>query len=116
MRGLLDQYPDIDGVFAASDTMAAAVVGVLRDAGFRVPEDIAVVGYDGTPVAIATRPMLTTVRQPIEAMGHAMAQLLLKRIEHPDEPKSQIIFKTELIVRESSGVPTPGGYHERFFT
>jgi DNA-binding LacI/PurR family transcriptional regulator len=47
--------------------------------------------------------MLTTVRQPIEAMGQAMAQLLLKRIEHPDESPNHIIFTTELIIRESSG-------------
>jgi DNA-binding LacI/PurR family transcriptional regulator len=103
MRDLLDRCPDIDAVFAASDTMAAAAVGVISEVGLRIPEDIAVVGYDGTPVATATRPMLTTVRQPIEAMGQAMAQLLLKRIEHPDESPNHIIFTTELIIRESSG-------------
>lgn len=112
MQTLLDQHPNIDGVFAASDTMAAAVVGVINEAGFKIPEDIAVVGYDGTPVATATRPMLTTVRQPIEAMGQAMAQLLLRRVEQPDVPTSHIIFKTELIVRESSGNPAAGHSQE----
>lgn len=102
MRALLARHPDIDGVFAASDTMAAAAAGVINEAGLRIPEDIAVVGYDGTPVAQATRPMLTTVRQPIEAMGRAMADRLLRRIDQPDEPTSHIIFSTELIVRESS--------------
>ncbi|MBK8021556.1 MAG: LacI family DNA-binding transcriptional regulator [Chloroflexi bacterium] len=103
MIALLERHPDVDGVFVASDTMAAAVTGVLTAAGRRIPEDIAIVGYDGTPLAMATRPMLTTIRQPIEAMGRAMAQLLLRRVEHPDEPTSHIIFTTELIVRESSG-------------
>ena len=108
MRALLDRHPDIDGVFVASDTMAATAVGVISAAGRRIPEDIAVVGYDDTPVAMATRPLLTTVRQPIDAMGRAMAHLLLRRIEHPDEPPSHVIFAAELIVRESSGAPAPG--------
>ena len=60
-------------------------------------------GYDGTPVALTTRPMLTTVRQPIEEMGRALARLLLRRIEHPDDPPDHVVFETELIVRESSG-------------
>jgi DNA-binding LacI/PurR family transcriptional regulator len=102
MRALLERHPDVDGVFAASDTMAAAAVRVIGEAGRRIPEDIAVVGYDGTALAMATRPMLTTVRQPIEAMGHAMAQLLLRRVQYPDKPTNQVVFKTELIIRESS--------------
>lgn len=107
MRNLLNRSPDIDGVFVASDAMAAAAVGVITGAGLRIPEDVAVVGYDGTPIAMATRPMLTTIRQPIEAMGRAMAQLLLRRVEHPEEPTSHVIFTTELIVRESSAALVP---------
>jgi DNA-binding LacI/PurR family transcriptional regulator len=103
MQALLARHPDIDAVFAASDTMAAAAFGVISNAGLRIPDDIAVVGYDGTPVAMTTRPMLTTVRQPIEDMGHALARLLLERIERPEEPPRHIVFATELIVRESSG-------------
>jgi DNA-binding LacI/PurR family transcriptional regulator len=108
MQALLRRHPNIDGVFAASDTMAAAAFGVISEAGLRIPDDIAIVGYDGTPVAMTTRPMLTTVRQPMEAMGREMARLLLRRVEHPDEPPSHVIFGTELIVRESSGVPAAG--------
>ncbi len=106
MQTLLARHPEVDAVFVASDAMAAAAVGVIQQAGLRIPEDIAIVGYDGTPVALATRPMLTTVRQPIEAMGRAMAERLLRRIDYPDEPTSHIIFSTELIVRESSGALT----------
>jgi DNA-binding LacI/PurR family transcriptional regulator len=108
MRALLEQRPDIDAVFAASDTMAAGVVGVLGQAGRRIPDDVAVMGYDGTALAMSTRPMLSTVCQPTEAMGRAMAQLLLKRIEKPSAPPNPILFNTELIVRESSGAPAPG--------
>jgi DNA-binding LacI/PurR family transcriptional regulator len=103
MRALFEQHPDIDGVFVASDAMAAAAVGVILEAGLRIPEDIAIVGYYGTHMAMATRPMLTTVHQPIEAIGRAMVQLLLRRLEHPEDLTSHVIFTTELIVRESSG-------------
>ena len=102
MRALLERHPDLDGVFVASDTMAAEAVRVINDAGRRIPGDIAIVGYDGTSVAMATHPQLTTVRQPAEAMGRAMANLLVRRIERPEEPTSHIIFTTELIVREST--------------
>lgn len=102
MRALLDRRPDIDGLFAASDSMAAAAIGVLLDAGRRVPEDVAVVGFDDTPIATTIRPALTTVRQPIEAMGREMARLLLRQIEGPDDAPSQVVFGTQLVTRESS--------------
>lgn len=102
VRALLDRHPDLDGLFAASDSMAAAAVGVLRDAGRRIPEDVAVVGFDDTPVALATRPALSTVHQPIEAMGREMVRLLLRRLDDPEDAPSQVVFPTELVVRESS--------------
>jgi DNA-binding LacI/PurR family transcriptional regulator len=102
MRALLDRHPDLDGVFAASDSMAAAAIGALRDAGRKVPDDVSVVGFDDTQVAVTSRPQLTTVRQPIEAMGREMARLLLRRIDDPDDSPTQVVFPTELVVRESS--------------
>jgi len=103
MRLLLDRHPELDGLFAASDSMAAAAIGALRDSGRHVPRDVSVVGFDDTQVALATRPRLTTVRQPIEAMGREMANLLLRRIEHGAAAPSQVVFPTELVIRESSG-------------
>jgi len=103
LRELLERRPRIDAVFAASDSMAAAAIRVLQESGRRVPEDVAVVGFDDSPVALTTRPELSTVRQPIEVMGREMARLLLHRIEHPGEAPSQVVFATDLVVRESSG-------------
>jgi DNA-binding LacI/PurR family transcriptional regulator len=102
MRALLARHPDVDAVFAASDSMAAAALGVLMDAGRRVPEDVAVVGFDDSPVATSVRPALTTVRQPIVAMGREMARLLMRQIADPGGAPSRVIFPTELIVRDSS--------------
>jgi DNA-binding LacI/PurR family transcriptional regulator len=103
MRELLGRRPELDAVFAASDSMAAAVIRVLQESGRRIPEDVAVVGFDDSPVALTTRPALSTVRQPIEAMGREMARLLLHRIDNPGDAPCQVVFATELVVRESSG-------------
>jgi DNA-binding LacI/PurR family transcriptional regulator len=102
MRELLERRPGVDAVFAASDSMAAAVVGVLRDAGRRIPEDVAIVGFDDTSAATSIQPALTTIRQPIEAMGREMARLLLRRIADPEDAPSYVVFPTELVVRDST--------------
>ncbi|MEO8463082.1 MAG: LacI family DNA-binding transcriptional regulator [Chloroflexota bacterium] len=102
MRLLLDRHPDLDGVFAASDSMAAAAIGILLDAGRRIPEDVAVIGFDDSQAASSLRPALSTMRQPIESMGREMARLLLRQIEDPDDAPSQIVFATDLVVRDSS--------------
>jgi len=102
MERLLAQVPDLDAVFAASDSMASSAVRVLQAAGRRIPEDVAVVGFDDTPVAVAVEPPLTTVRQPIPSMGREMARLLLQRLDQPELAPSHVIFPTELVVRRSS--------------
>jgi DNA-binding LacI/PurR family transcriptional regulator len=102
MERLIAQAPDLDAVFAASDSMAGAAVRVLQASGRRIPDDVAVVGFDDTPVARAVEPPLTTVRQPIPAMGREMARLLLQQLDEPGLVPSQVIFPTELVVRASS--------------
>ncbi|MFE7648377.1 LacI family DNA-binding transcriptional regulator [Streptomyces phaeoluteigriseus] len=82
MRDLLDRCPDVDAVFAANDLTASGVLRVLRERGRRVPEDVAVVGFDDmVPVAEQTDPPLTTVRQDIEEMGRIMTRLLLRGLD-----------------------------------
>ena len=103
MTRLLEAHPDIDGVFAASDNMAAGAIRALRAAGRSVPEDVAVVGFDDLDVARQTDPPLTTVSQPIRGLGHEMATMLVRLIEG-DSP-TPIILPTHLVVRDSA----PGG-------
>ncbi|WP_328966504.1 LacI family DNA-binding transcriptional regulator [Streptomyces sp. NBC_00239] len=108
MRELLARDPGLDAVFAASDVMAAGARGVLREAGRRVPEDVALVGVDDSAVARLMDPPLTSVRQPIEEMARTMTRLLLQKIGERtgagpvagEEPRR--ILPTELIVRDSS--------------
>lgn len=102
MEQLLAACPEIDGVFAASDLMAAGALGVLVARGRRVPEDVALVGYDDSPIAAATQPPLTSVRQPIEEMGPEAVHLLLDAIERADRPPRRVVLATELVPRASS--------------
>jgi DNA-binding LacI/PurR family transcriptional regulator len=102
MRQLLDMHPETDGVFVASDLMAQGALLVLRDLGKRVPQDVAVVGFDDSSAAMASRPLLTTVRQPVEDMAAEMARLLMAQVDDPAQPTRSVIFKTTLVVRESA--------------
>ncbi|UWE10576.1 substrate-binding domain-containing protein [Actinacidiphila bryophytorum] len=102
MSALLHRRPDLDGVFAASDVMAAGALRVLRQAHRAVPDDVAVVGFDDSEVARDADPPLTSVRQPIEEMGRIMARLLLDEIAEPDRARRQIVLGTELIGRASA--------------
>lgn len=80
MRSLLAEQPALDGVFAANDLMAQGACLVLREHGRRIPDDVAVVGFDDSGAAAACRPRLTTVRQPVEDMAAEMVRLLLHRV------------------------------------
>jgi DNA-binding LacI/PurR family transcriptional regulator len=89
-------------VFAASDLMAQGALAVLRAHGRRVPEDVAVVGFDDSSAALACEPPLTTVRQPVEDMAAEMARLLLRQIDNPETPTSTAIFDPTMVHRESA--------------
>ena len=100
MRRLLEAVPDLDAVFVASDLMAAGALQALHQAGRRVPDDVAVAGFDDSAVATATRPTLTTVRQPLERVAGETVRLLTALLEEKEvEP---VVLPTELVVRESA--------------
>jgi LacI family transcriptional regulator len=94
-----------DAITCASDVMAIAAMVAVADAGLRVPEDIAVTGFDDAPFATTVKPSLTTVRQDAIGMGTGAAEAILLMLEHPDEPPPTVVMPAELIVRESSGPP-----------
>jgi DNA-binding LacI/PurR family transcriptional regulator len=102
MKRLLEAAPEIDGVFVASDLMAIGALRALRETGRRVPDDVAVVGFDDAPLAAYADPPLTTVRQPVELLGQEMVRLLLDRISDPRGEPRAIILPTELVVRSSA--------------
>ncbi|MEU7029099.1 LacI family DNA-binding transcriptional regulator [Streptomyces sp. SBR177] len=102
MVGLLERHPEVDAVFAASDSMAAGALDALRAAGRRVPEDVAVVGFDDFERAERTEPPLTTVRQPMGEIGRTMVRLLLEEMEEPEVAWRHVILRTRLMVRGSA--------------
>lgn len=90
-----------DAIFVASDLMARGALTALRASGIRVPEDVALVGFDDSSVALSCDPQLTTMRQPMYAQGETMAQVLLSRLAGGDPPRTTIL-PTELVVRASA--------------
>ncbi|NKZ06549.1 LacI family DNA-binding transcriptional regulator [Actinomadura latina] len=99
MQQLLEDDPDLDAVFAASDLMAIGAVYTLRKTGRRVPDDVAVVGFDDIEAARFTDPPLTTVRQPIDDVAQTIVRMLLTGVDEQAAPK---IFPTTLIIRDST--------------
>lgn len=101
MKTLLPQH--LDAVFAAGDTTAQGVIEAINEAGLRVPDDIAVVGFDDLDVAMQTVPPLTTMRHPIQEKGMQAVSLLLDLIDKVVENPQQILLPTQLVIRESCG-------------
>jgi DNA-binding LacI/PurR family transcriptional regulator len=101
-RELLARRPDLDAVFAASDLMASGALGVLKEAGLRVPDDVAVVGFEDSELARRTDPPLTTVFQPVEEMGREMARLLVDRIQGAVDESASVLLDTRLVRRASA--------------
>ena len=101
MHELLAASPDVDAVFAASDLTAIGAMRAIEQSGRRVPDDIAVVGFDDMREAALTVPPLTTIRQPIADLGRTMAQLLLQRIAG-EEPARATVLPVEVVKRYSA--------------
>ena len=90
-------------LFCASDTMAMGALLALHETGYRVPQDVAVVGFDNLPASQYTIPPLTTVRQPVYEKGQTAVNLLIDQIENPDTDPVHKELDPELVVRESCG-------------
>jgi DNA-binding LacI/PurR family transcriptional regulator len=89
----------------ASDPLALGAIRAVRRSGLRVPDDVSVVGYDDSAFMSAVEPPLTTVRQPIEAMGRAAVSLLLAQIRGEEPSTEELLFEPELVVRKSTRPP-----------
>lgn len=101
MRRILAAGELPEAIFIASDLMARGAMNVLNAAGVRVPDDVAIVGFDDSPVATSVMPQLTTMRQPSHRQGEIMAHVLLERLA--GRPAERItIMQTELVIRDSA--------------
>jgi len=100
MQALLERRPDVDAVFVASDLMAAGALTTLARSGRRVPEDVAVGGFDDSGLAATLQPPLTTMRQPFERIAHEMVRLLVEVVD--GQEIAAVIVPTALVVRAST--------------
>jgi DNA-binding LacI/PurR family transcriptional regulator len=94
---------DIDAVFACSDVMAQGVYEALHECGRRIPDDVAVVGFDDLPTATLLKPALTTVRQPLREKGAVATSLLLDAVERKSREAKHVVLDTTLMIRASTG-------------
>jgi len=97
---------DVTGIICGSDVLALGAIRAVRRAGMSVPGDVSVVGFDDSGWLNCTDPPLTTVRQPIEAMGKAAVALLVNQMESVSVYPEELLFEPELVVRGSTG-PAP---------
>ncbi|WP_084958044.1 LacI family DNA-binding transcriptional regulator [Thermoactinospora rubra] len=102
-RELLARRPDVDSLMCANDLIALGALDVLRSAGRRVPEDVAVVGMDDTELAAAAWPSLTSVDLGSAERGRVAAELMLARLADPEREHSVVTVPPRLVVRESTG-------------
>jgi LacI family transcriptional regulator len=102
MESLLALPTRPSAVFAAGDVIAMGALSAIHAAGLRVPEDVALVGFDDLFVAAYARPPLTTVRVPTYGLGWTAAEILVATIEGDSEVAS-VILEAELVIRESCG-------------
>lgn len=103
MKRLLSLPEPPTAVFARNDFTAMGAISAVKEAGLSIPQDVAIVGFDDTPLAIHTLPRLTTVRQPMRLQGQLAAEMLLRRITgEGDTSTEERILDCELIIREST--------------
>ena len=107
LHELLEKFPDVQAVFACNDQMALGLMRAARRLGKRIPEDLAVVGFDDTPEAAFYSPPLTTVRQDLYELGHLAVQTFVRirdaeQKSEPILPAQTVLLKPQLIVREST--------------
>ena len=111
MKKLLPFNPD--AIFAASDTMAIGAIRAVHEAGLRVPEEIAFVGFDDLPIASQSDIKLTTIHQPILQFGAKAVDTLIDLIENGIKPSRRIIMDTELVILDSCGASQKNSHETR---
>lgn len=102
VRAWSEQHRQPDAWFCSNDLMAAGAIQALHALGRRVPEDVAVMGFDDLVLAELVRPRLTTVRQPIREMGQTAFRMLLRLMRGERLDTERVVLDTELVVRESA--------------
>jgi DNA-binding LacI/PurR family transcriptional regulator len=99
---ILDRHPDIDAIFAASDRMALGAIAALRQAGRRIPEDVAVTGFDDSAAATMAEPPLTTIHNPFEESAREAVRILDDLMEGRSRAPCHVVLPTAFVRRSSA--------------
>ena len=102
-------YVPHGAVVCDNDTIAIGAIKAIREAGYSIPEDISIIGFDDIPFSSTTMPALTTMRISRSAMGEMAVSILRRRMKHPDEPRMRLLLGGKLIVRNSTRAVKEGG-------
>jgi LacI family transcriptional regulator len=102
VKRMLEAGLTFDAIFAHNDLSAAGAIQAAREAGRRMPQDVAVVGFDDLPLAATTEPPLSSVRQPLRQMGEAAARMLLAHFDGVELPLTPTVIPTTFTIRGST--------------
>lgn len=102
MKELFQRHPDIDGVFASNDLMAIGLLKAAHEWGRKVPDELAIVGFDGIDMSQYTTPPISTIKQPIYEMGKMAMEELIRLIREPESDSCKMELDVDLVLRESS--------------
>ena len=105
MEKLLGSSGNIEAVFCVCDAVAFGAIKVLKERGFRIPDDISIAGFTNEPMAELIEPTLTTMGQPIYEIGETASRLLFSQLQNPDLPPEFCVLDTKLIIRDSTRKP-----------
>lgn len=100
---LLDLPHPPDAIFTTNSLLTAGALKAIQARGLRIPQDVALVGFDETAWSTLVQPAITLVAQPTEEIGRTATELLIKRIEDPQRPARTVILQAQLMVRGSRG-------------
>ncbi len=103
MNEIMQRGVPFDGLFAQNDRMAIAATHALRQAGYSIPQDVSVVGYDDIPQAVYAFPPLTTIHQPVQDLARTATRMLVELVDNPEMEPRRVLLKPELIRRGSCG-------------
>jgi len=103
MQQILGRGTRFTALFSQNDQMAIGAMRALQEAGRRIPDDVAIIGYDGIPMSEFASPPLSTMVQPMQEVGRRAARLLIETIEDPTTPPREILLRAELVCRATCG-------------
>src|SRR5262249_16349663 len=103
MLHLLDEGPAFTAVFALNDAVALGAMAAIQERGLKVPQSIAVAGFDDNPFAAYLNPSLTSVKLPFKELGRLAGEMLVNLINEQAEPGLQVTVPVQLVIRKSTG-------------